>query len=138
MSEQLNLSAEGSIQLNNSSTGSVVVLYDNLEIKERVDKIWGQVFSFSNRVLRDAKLYGYILLPEVPELDLHTMVYRLHMLNASMKFAIEHGPGLGLDHIHINMMLNAQEQLSRMRRLCDALDADDLEEYNSTIRELEN
>ena len=137
MSDQINLSVGKCIQKNESSSGAIVVLYDNLEVKERVDKIWEQVFMYSNKILRAAELYGFVLLPEDTSLDLHAMVFRLHMLTASMQYAIDHGPALGLDNTRINMILNAREQLRRMKRLSGALELNDLNEYSLTIAELE-
>jgi hypothetical protein len=136
MTKEINLVGSASTQKNEASSGAIVVLYDNMEIKEQVNGMWAQVFGYSDRILRSANLSEFVFLAEKSGLDLQQMVYRLYMLDASMQFAIDYGPALGLDHIHINMILNAKEQLRRMKRLSDASQTKDQNEYNLAIAEL--
>ena len=135
--EVINLSVSNCIQKNESPSMRIVVLYDNMEIKERVDPMWEQVFRYSNKVVREAAAYGVEALPDVPNLNLHGMVSQLQALSEGIKYLIDYGPKLGLSHDQNRMALNAKEQLSRMTRLSDALKADDEAAYIIAIQELE-
>ncbi len=96
MTKEINLVGSACTQKNEASSGAIVVLYDNMEIKEQVNGMWAQVFRYSDRILRSANLSEFVFLAEKSGLDLQQMVYRLYMLDASMQFAIDYGPALGL------------------------------------------
>jgi len=137
MSSAIKLSANNAIQKNESSSGTIVVLYDNHpEIKERVDKMAYQVFQYCYRVIRDAKIYDFTLdIP--PSLDLEYMAEALQVFSGRLDMICNHGGEHDLEHEHINRAINAREQLRRLESMVKALKDENKDRYLQVIAELE-
>ena len=112
-------------------------LYDYSYIKERVDKIWALVFERSNAVLSQSKLYGFHCMQEIPDPNIHGMLVQLQVFSAVMDILITHGPDAGLEYDQTRLILNAKEQVTRMERVATALNANNREDYDIAITELE-
>ncbi len=138
MSNTINLTAENSVQKNEASSAAIVVLYDkNPDIKERVDRMAYQVFSYCYLVLKDGKTNDFALdLP--PNINMPYMVDAMQTLAVRLDVICNHGGEQCLEYEHINRAINAREQLRRLKFMVDALKEGDRDKYLSWIRELEN
>lgn len=112
-------------------------LYDNEEIRNRVNKIWALVFQNSNTVLKQSKTFGFLLMENGPDPNIHAIVVKLQMFSSVMDILINVGPDAGLEYEQTRLIINAKEQLSRMERVAAALKAGNEEDYNASIDELE-
>jgi hypothetical protein len=112
-------------------------LYGYSDIKERVDIIWAFVFKRSNEVLRQSKMYGFHCMQEVPDPNIHGMLIQLQVFSAVMDILITNGPEAGLEYGQTRLILNAKEQVTRMERVATALKANNKEDYDAAIAELE-
>jgi|SRR5687768_965990 len=138
MSKTINLTGSASIQKNEASSGTIVVLYDNNpDIKERADKMAYQVFQYCYRVLRDAKIYDFTLdIP--PSLNLEHMVEALQIFSDKLDVICNRGGDYDLEYENINRAINAREQLRRLQSMVQALKDDDKNRYLQAIGELES
>lgn len=126
------------VQKNKAESGMIVVLYDNADIKERVDRIWAVVFQSSNAVLRQSKVYGFYCMQEVPDPNIHGMLLQLQVFSSVMDILIVNGLDAGMEYDQTRLLINAKEQLTRMNRVAAALKANNLEDFNEAIKELDN
>ncbi len=112
-------------------------LSDSQEINERVKKMWAVVFQHSNMVLRQASTFGFYCIQEIPDPNIHTMLVNMRVFSSVMEVIIASANEIELGYEQTRMLLNAKEQLTRMERLAAALKADNKEDYNKAIEDLE-
>lgn len=124
------------IQTNIASSGAVVVLFEDQIIRDQVNEIWASVFQSSNAVLKQSKLYGFYCMQEVPDPNIHGMLLQLQVFSSVMDILIANGLDAGLEYEHTRLLLNAREQLTRMNRVAAALKANNREDFNEAIKEL--
>jgi len=112
-----------------------MTLADKKEIKERVDTAWRLVFKASSKVLRDANIYGFSLMEDAPDPNIHQMLVSLRVLDVFLSEVAEYGEYT--DHDGMRLLLNAREQVRRMQNVAVAIKGEDQEAYEAAIAELE-
>lgn len=121
-----------------SAAGNVGGLLSSHAVQQRVEAIWDRVFTDSNRVLTQAKVYGFSGLAAAPNPNVHQMVVTLQIFSAVIDVLITNGANLGLPYDETRMLLNAKSQITRMEQLAAALNAGDEDGYNEAIGALEH
>ncbi len=111
-------------------------LFEQAAIKKRVFTLWDQVFSASNKILVDAKIYGFSHMDVVPDPNIHQMRLTLSVVESLLDTIIDHHFDK-LEHDQARMVINAREQLRRMEKIAIALQTNDQLEYDNSIAELE-
>lgn len=112
----------------------MVGLFDDAQIKERVNKVWEAVFSASNKIVVQAQNYGFHGIELIPNPNIHVILGQLRILCAIMGSILT---SEDLDYEETRLILNAKEQLTRMELVSLALLAGNREDYDRAISELE-
>ncbi|KQW38562.1 hypothetical protein [Rhizobacter sp. Root404] len=101
--------------------------------KTRIEAVWAIVFSSSNQVLRDAKLYGFEALGDLPSPNIHDMVKLLKVIGAMIDalYAFDQ------PYEQQRQLLNAKSQITNMERLGSALLAGERGDYEEALAALE-
>jgi hypothetical protein len=113
----------------------VAALFDEVQIKERVNKVWDAIFSASNKIIVQAQNYGFHGIEAIPNPNIHVILGQLRILSAVM------GSILGnedLEYEETRLILNAKEQLTRMEIVALALQAGNRNDYDKAISALES
>jgi hypothetical protein len=106
-------------------------------VKERVERAWASVFKTSNAILYQAKYYGFYCMQEIPDPNIHAMLVKLQMFTALFDIIIAQEDVPGVEYEQTRLMLNAKEQLARMGRVAAALKANNREDFDKAILEVE-
>lgn len=112
-------------------------MIDEAAVKERVERAWASVFRTSNAILHHAKYYGFYCMQEIPDPNIHAMLVRLQMFTALIDIIIAQDDVPGVEYEQTRLMLNAKEQLTRMGRVAVALKANNREDFDRAISEVE-
>lgn len=115
----------------------IVELFADAEIKQKVEEVWAKVFEASNRVLKHANNFGFSMMEIVPSPNIHEMLTTLQIFSSVLDILINHADKLGIEYDETRLMLNAREQLTRMERVAFALKANNKEDFDLWLRELE-
>lgn len=115
-----------------------VVLWDDAEIREKVEEVWAKVFKASNAVLKHGKDYGFLAMEIIPSPNIHDMLNSLKIISYIINEFIDSATDLNVDYAQIRLMLNAKEQIARMERVALALKANNKGDYEIAIGLLES
>jgi hypothetical protein len=122
--------------MNSQDQKQIVELFEDAKIKERVFSLWERVFSASNKVLMHAKNHGFNGMSE-PKPNIHEMMVQLQIFSAVLDILITNASNLDVDYDEIRLMLNAKEQITRMERIAAALQANNKEDFEFAVDDLE-
>ncbi|MDH1522520.1 hypothetical protein [Achromobacter mucicolens] len=111
-------------------------LFLKKEIKETVEELWATVFQNSNRVLHQAKKYGFLGIELIPSPNIHEMLISLQLASAYIDVLLTNSVIASLDHDSTRQLLNAKEQVTNMERLAFALKANDRDDYDRAVEAL--
>lgn len=109
-------------------------LLEDQAIKERVNKVWEEVFASSNVAIVHAKKYGFIGMEIIPDPNIHQILVSIRILDEMIDTFINEN---GLDYDEKRKMLNAKRQLISMELVAVALRENRREDFDRAIRELE-
>jgi hypothetical protein len=112
-------------------------LYDHTEIKDRVGKIWEEVFFSSNKILSQSKKCAFAVMKVIPNPNIHDMLVSLQIFSFQMDRIVDNIEILGIDYDDVRLVLNAREQLRKLQRVATALLDDNEHDYNVAIEELD-
>lgn len=115
----------------------ITELFEDAEIKQKVADVWAKVFDASNRVLRHANNFGFTLMEIVPSPNIHEMLATLQIFSSVIDILITHADRLGIEYDEIRLMINAKEQITRMERVAAALKANNRNDFNVALADLE-
>jgi hypothetical protein len=110
-------------------------LYAQAEIREKVLDIWARVFKASNKVILDAKNYGFLGMEVAPDPNIHTLLLSSKLLASAVAFLADQAE-LRNDTESVRLLLNAKEQLLRLERLANELKANNEEGFNLVLQDL--
>jgi hypothetical protein len=110
-------------------------LYAQAEIREKVLAVWDRVFKASNKVIQDAKNYGFLGMDVAPDPNIHTLLVSSKFLAEIVTFLVDQAEQRD-DIDSVRMLLNAKAQLLRLERLANELKANNEEGFNSVLSEL--
>ena len=114
-----------------------MALYDKADIRSNVHALFGRVFSYSGQVLRDAGIYPFSLMEEMPDPNIHQILLNLRILdNVMTTIMIANDEGDFLGHDDFRRLINAREQVQRMERIAVALKKNDEVAYQEAINAL--
>jgi hypothetical protein len=99
--------------------------------------MWEEVFNASNSVIGQSKKFSFLVMKDLPNPNIHTMLARLQSYTEVMDKIIQNVAILDVEHDEVRLILNAREQLRKLERLAKALTDDNEEEYNICIEALE-
>lgn len=116
----------------------IIELFDEQDIKLRVEKVWGKVFSASNKVISQAKNFGFSGIEIIPSPNIHDMLVRLQVFSAVIDILVTHAELFEVEYAETRLLLNAKEQITRMERVAAALKANNRADYIEAISTLES
>lgn len=116
----------------------VVVLWEDAEIRGKVEELWAKVFKASNAVLKHGKDYGFLGMEMIPSPNIHDMLNSLKIISFIINEFIDSATDLEVDYTEIRLMLNAKEQVARMERVALALKANNRDDFDVAIGLLES
>ena len=111
-------------------------LFAQAAIQKKVYELWEQVFLASNRVLRNANVYGFELMEIIAEPNLDQLRRSLSVVEFILDRILDDYLEQ-LDHDQCRMALNAREQLRKLEHIAIALKGNDELEFNRLIKELD-
>lgn len=112
-------------------------LFEDQQIKDRVSKVWESVFTSSNRVLDHAKKYGFMGMESAPNPNIHMMLINLQMFDALINIILTNAEVFDVDYEDTKLLINSKQQIIRMDRVAAALQANNLNDFNEAMIELE-
>lgn len=112
-------------------------LFQDAEIKKKVEEVWAKVFHAGNKVLQHAKQYGFLGMEIVPKPNIHEMMVSLQLFSALIDVLITNADSLGIEYDETRLMLNAKEQITRMERVAVALRANNRGDFEAAVKVLE-
>lgn len=112
-------------------------LIDDDVIKSKVDELWSKVFQESNRVLKQADDYGFLGIERIPSPNIHQILLSLKVFDALIDILLANADVAALEYDQERQLLNAKSQLVRMGRLAAALRANNREDYEKAVEELQ-
>lgn len=99
----------------------------------RVEAVWNIVFRSSGKILRDAKIYGFDGLGELPAPNIHDMVKFLKVFGAIIEVLYNDAT----EYEEQRQLLNSRTQITNMERVAAALVAGCRDDYEVAIKALE-
>lgn len=103
------------------------------EVQERVEKLWSLVFTASAKIIKDAKIYGFTGIGQLPAPNVHDMVRHLQVFGAILDILYS----FDQPYEQQRQILNAKRQIATMEQLAAALIADKKEDYEEALAALE-
>lgn len=113
----------------------LALLIDDAVIKARVNKVWEEVFLASSIVIVQAKKFGFLGMDIIPDPNIHQMLVTIRLLDDQIDTFVGHDE---IAYDEERLMLNAKKQLTKMELVATALKANNREDFDSAIAELEN
>ncbi|CAN7476557.1 hypothetical protein [Caballeronia sp. LjRoot31] len=110
-------------------------LYAKAAIREKVLDVWARVFKASNKVIQDAKNYGFLGMDVAPDPNIHTMLVSSKFLAEIVTFLVDQAEQRD-DTESVRLLLNAKEQLLRLERLANELKANNEDGFNAVLSEI--
>jgi hypothetical protein len=107
-------------------------------IKRQVEELWGKVFESSNRVLHQAKKFGFYGIEVIPSPNIHEMLVTLQLFSAVIEILVTNADAAGLEYEHTRQLLNAKAQITTMEQLASALRAGNREDFDRAVEALAN
>jgi len=114
-----------------------IELFDDLLIKTRVEAVWNKVFESSNRVISQARSHGFLGMEIVPNPNIHMMLVSLQAFTALIDIIITNAEVFNVDYDATRLLINAKEQITRMEKVAAALKANNREDFDTAINEIE-
>jgi hypothetical protein len=114
-----------------------IELFDDLLIKTRVEAVWSKVFESSNKVISQARNHGFLGMEIVPNPNIHMMLISLQAFTALIDIIITNAEAFNVDYDATRLLINAKEQITRMEKVAAALKANNREDFDSAINEIE-
>lgn len=112
-------------------------LFDDSEIKKRVFVAWNETFTVSNRILQQAKVYGFTLMEVIPDPNIHQMITSLQAVEHLFDKIIDSPMFPEMDYDQSRIVLNTREQIRKMEDVALALQREDRVMFDAAIAALE-
>lgn len=113
-----------------------MVLYEDADIRARVFSAWENTFTTSNRVLNQAKTYGFSLMGIAPDPNIHQMLLAIRVAEMTLDLIIN-SELLQDNYEDTRLLLNTREQIRKLERVAIALKDEDRVMFDSAIADLE-
>lgn len=116
----------------------MVALLDDAGIKHRVEQLWAKVFESSNSIIKHARDYGFPGIEVIPSPNIHQILIHLQVFDALIDILLANASKIGeLEYDEIRKLLNAKTQLVNMGRVATALKADNKDDFEAAVADLE-
>lgn len=111
-----------------------VALWEDEVIKKRVLEAWDVIFTTSDTLIKHAKTYGFGgMLAASP--NIHQLLVKVRALDQLFDVLIA---SENLEYDEVRKLLNAKQQLLRMEIVAAAIDANNREDFDRAMTEIEN
>jgi hypothetical protein len=104
-------------------------------IRIEVEKLWAEVFSASNDVLKQAGIYGYYCM-DFPRPNIHDMLNSLSIVSEKLKFVIDLFESGGVEYDVVRMALNARKQVLNLEFVAASLKAGNKDDFDAAVTQL--
>jgi len=105
-------------------------------IKKHVLKLWANVFRASNKVIQDAKIFGFEKIGIVPDPNIHQMLATLSVIDGMLEIILGLSQAGKVDVSDTRLIFNAKQQILTMEQIATALNNDDRKGYDEAIERL--
>jgi hypothetical protein len=112
----------------------LTLLIEDAAIKARVNVVWEKVFLASSIVIAQAKKFGFLGMDIIPDPNIHQMLVTIRLLDDQIDTFVDHED---VEYNEERLMLNAKKQLAKMEIVAAALKANNREDFDAAIAELE-
>lgn len=113
-----------------------VDFFGDATVKEVVHQLWANVFQASNKVIRDAGLFGFDGIELIPDPNIHQMVNALAVISGALDIMISLLDDAEINHNEVRLVLNAKKQILSMEYVAAALKSGNREDFDKAIEEL--
>lgn len=104
-------------------------------IRQEVEKLWADVFSASNDVLKQAGIYGYYCM-DFPRPNIHDMLNSLSIVSEKLKFVIDLFESGGVEYGVVRMALNARKQVLNLELVAASLKERNKDDFDAAVEQL--
>ena len=107
-------------------------------VKALVEKAWESVFITSNKVIRDAGIFGFEGIEVIPNPNIHQMLTTLTIVSNVLDFMLSLSSEAEIDYDARRLILNAKQQILTLERVATALKAVNREDFNQAMQDLKS
>lgn len=112
-----------------------VILLEDFHTKMLLEEAWGKVFAVSNKIIDQARKYGFGGMEIIPNPNIHDLLIVIDLMDGMLN-SIYHS-GLLDDYEQQRACLNAITQISKMETVALALKNNDEATFKEAIQDLE-
>lgn len=113
-----------------------VELSANEDVLKKVEQVWAVVFQSSNKVIKQAKDYGFLGIELIPSPNIHQILVHLQVFDALIDILLSCGKDHGLEYEQERQLLNAKAQLVKMGQLAAAVKANKKDDFDKALAAL--
>lgn len=100
--------------------------------KQKVERLWGQTFAYSNRIIYQVKNFGFSGLGNMETPNIDDMLITLQMISAVIEVLIASS-----EYDEVRLLLNVKRQITNMELLASAWKAGKQEDFDNAVLALE-
>lgn len=105
-------------------------------IKKHVVELWANVFDASNKVIQDAKIFGFESMGVVPDPNIHQILATLTVIDGMLEFILTLSHAGKVDVGDTRLIFNAKQQILTMEQIATALNSEDRKSYDEAVERL--
>lgn len=116
---------------------NVSEFFDDIHVKEEVEKIWGEIFDSTYQVIKNSDLYAFEEIEIKSNPNIHQLIAATSMLEFMLDRTIEYVECMDeIDYSLIRMLINARQQIVLLKDIATALKIKDKQLFESSVRQL--
>lgn len=123
---------------NGIPTSERAALIDDPDIRQKVDALWAEVFTSSNKILHHAKFYGFMGMEVIPSPNIHQILLTLRIYDSVIGVLLDNAENCDLEHDELRLLFNAKQQILRMEAVAIALKIGDRGAFDLAIKQIEH
>lgn len=113
-----------------------IEFFGDKAIKEHVEKLWASVFEASNKVIKDANIFGFESMGVIPDPNIHQMLATLSIIDNMLEVILTLSQTAKVELGDTRLIFNAKQQILTMEQIATALNNDDRQSYDEAVERL--
>jgi hypothetical protein len=113
-----------------------IEFFGDKAIKKHVEELWAGVFKASNKVIKDAKIFGFETIGTIPNPNIHQMLATLGVIDGMLDIILSLSQVGRVDVDDVRLIFNAKQQILVMEQIATALNSEDRNSYDEAIKRL--
>lgn len=110
--------------------------FGDINIQKNVELLWARVFEASNKVIKDAEIFGFELIGFLPNPNIHQLLMTLSVISDMLERILMLSQTGKLELGNIRLIFNAKQQILTMEQIATALNNDDRVSYDEAVDRL--